>query len=190
MSFQPIGRRLRHYRREAGKTLLDVATETGLSIGFLSQAERDLTGISISSLTSIARALNVPLRALLEQPQQAEPDSHHGRREVYATRAAGQTYERLSTTFPGQVINAVKMTLPVGHASEQISHDGDEFVFVLAGSVRYSVGGKDYDLGPHDSLHFDAHQMHAVSNTGDTPAELLSIGTLPIFDDERTRGTS
>lgn len=185
MSFQPIGRRLRHYRREAGKTLQEVAQETGLSAGFLSQAERDLTGISISSLASIAQALAVPLRALLDQPRQAEPDSHDGHREVYGTREQGQTYERLSTTFPGQVINAVKMRLPVGYQSELVAHDGDEFVYVLEGTVRYRVGDETYDLGPHDSLHFDAHKAHSIANLGDVAAALISVGTLAIFDDDR-----
>jgi transcriptional regulator with XRE-family HTH domain len=178
-----IGERLRHYRREARKTLLDVASEAGLSVGFLSQAERNLSGVSISSLANIAKALNVPLRLLIDQPEQRSADSHAGQRQRYSTIDRGQTYERLSSSFPGSQINATKMCLPVGYESETVAHDGDEFVYVLSGSVRYNVGGTDYLLQPGDSLHFDGRQYHCLATVGAVAAEVVSVGTLPIFDD-------
>jgi transcriptional regulator with XRE-family HTH domain len=180
-----IGERLRRYRRAAKKTLLEVASQAGLSVGFLSQAERNLSGVSISSLANIARALNVPLRLLIDQPEQQAPDSHAGQRRSYTTVDRGQSYERLSSSFPGSQINAVKMCLPVGYASETVSHDGDEFVYVLAGCVRYSLAGTDYLLQPGDSLHFDGRQQHSLTNAGTVPVEAVSVGTLPIFDDAR-----
>lgn len=187
-TLQHIGQRLRHYRRAAGKTLLEVAMEAGLSVGFLSQAERNLTGISISSLANIARALDVPLRVLLDQPLQAAPDSHQGQRQAYSVGEQRQTYERLSSSFPGNTINAVKMTMPPGYQSEVVSHEGDEFVYVLSGITRYTVAGVRYDLGPGDSLHFDAHQPHSVANLGEVAVEVISVGTLAIFDDAVAAG--
>jgi len=180
---EQLGERLRRYRREARKTLLDVASEAGLSVGFLSQAERNLSGVSLSSLANIAKALNVPLRLLIDQPEQRSPDSHQGQRRRYTTIDRGQTYERLSSSFPGSQINAVKMCLPVGYVSESVTHDGDEFVYVLSGTVRYCVGGTDYPLQSGDSLHFDGRNQHFLANTGTIPAEVVSVGTLPIFDD-------
>lgn len=180
---EQLGERLRRYRREARKTLLDVAREAGLSVGFLSQAERNLSGVSLSSLANIARALNVPLRLLIDQPEQRSPDSHAGRRRRYSTVDRGQSYERLSSTFPGSQINAVKMSLPVGYRSESVTHDGDEFVYVLSGKVCYCVDGVDYQLQPGDSLHFDGRLQHHLANVGEVAVEVVSVGTLPIFDD-------
>ncbi|HSX62946.1 MAG TPA: XRE family transcriptional regulator [Tahibacter sp.] len=181
---EQLGERLRRYRREAHKTLLDVASEAGLSVGFLSQAERNLSGVSLSSLANIARALNVPLRLLIDQPEQRSPDSREGHRRRYSTIDRGQTYERLSSSFPGSQINAVRMCLPVGYVSESVTHGGDEFVYVLSGAVRYCVAGVDYPLESGDSLHFDGRHQHFLANTGATPAEVVSVGTLPIFDDQ------
>ena len=48
MTVDRIGERLRRYRRAAKKTLHQVA-RPGLTASFLSQAERNLTGVSISS---------------------------------------------------------------------------------------------------------------------------------------------
>ncbi|HEF5152802.1 helix-turn-helix domain-containing protein [Burkholderia multivorans] len=180
-----IGQRIRRLRREAKKTLLEVATEAKLSVGFLSQVERHLTGISISSLVNVAKALNVPLGALIDQPRQAQPDSHAGRRESYAVDRTSQWYERLSTTFDGSQLNALKVRMMEGYRSEWVAHGGDEFVYVLSGRICYTIGKKDYPLSPGDSLHFDARKRHRVANVGDGPAEVIAVGTLPLFDDSR-----
>ncbi|WP_323122748.1 helix-turn-helix domain-containing protein [Burkholderia alba] len=178
-----IGGRIRRLRRESKKTLLQVATDASLSVGFLSQVERNLTGISISSLVNVAKALNVPLGALLDQPRQDRPDSHQGSRESYAIRATEQRYERLSTSFSGSQLNAVKVQMMEGYCSEWVAHSGDEFAFILSGCVRYTVGRNEYQLGPGDSLHFDAHQRHRLANVGNGPAELIAVNTLQLFDD-------
>ena len=181
-----IGQRIRRLRRESKMTLLEVATASSLSVGFLSQVERNLTGISISSLVNVAKALSVPLGALLEHPRQAQPDSHEGRRESYRVGPMRQRYERLSTTFDGSLLNAVKVLMLEGYSSEWVAHGGDEFVYVLSGQVRYTLRKKDYVLAAGDSLHFNAQERHRVVNTGPGPAELIVVGTLPLFDDHRS----
>ncbi|NLA19653.1 cupin domain-containing protein [Burkholderia cepacia] len=180
-----IGQRIRRLRREAKKTLLEVATEAKLSVGFLSQVERHLTGISLSSLVNVAKALDVPLGALIDQPRQVQPDSHEGSRKAYALDATSQWYERLSTTFDGSQINALKVRMMEGYRSEWVAHGGDEFVYVLAGRICFTIGRKNYPLSPGDSLHFDARKRHRVANVGDGPAEVIAVGTLPLFDDRR-----
>ena len=103
---------------------------------------------------------------LFDAPAQPAPDSHAGRRQAFSPVDHGQTYERLSSAFPGSQLHAVKLTLPVGYRSERVAHDGDEFVYVLAGQVQYTVGDRPYPLGPGDSLHFNAHQAHWLENLG------------------------
>lgn len=182
MSDETLGQRLRKHRRASGKTLVEVARESGLSAGFLSQAERDITGVSLSSLANIAKSLGVSASTLFESPRQDAPDSHQGQRESYTVANLPQRYERLSTTFSGSVLNAVKLTLPPGYTSEVVAHGGDEFVYVLSGSVSYRVGGREYRLGTGDSLHFDPQQKHAIHNDSSQQTELISVGTLPLFD--------
>lgn len=185
MTAASLGERLRRQRRAAGKTLQEVAALAGVSAGFLSQAERDLTGLTLSSLANIAKALEVPVQSLFDPPEQPAPDSHQGQRRRYAldsaARAPLQSYERLSSQFPGSQINAVKMSLPVGYVSETVSHAGDELVYVLSGTVEYAVGEERFRLAPGDSLHFDGQKPHCLSNAGETAAEVISVGTLALF---------
>ncbi|MCP1606201.1 helix-turn-helix domain-containing protein [Pseudomonas citronellolis] len=181
MTVDRIGERLRRYRRAAKKTLNQVASESGLTASFLSQAERNLTGVSISSLASIAKSLGVPLNELFDQPQQPQPDTHQGERVRYAIEGQPLGYERLSSSFPGNQLNAVKMNMPVGYQSELIAHEGAEFAYVLSGSIVYTIDGRSYPLGPGDSVHFDAGKPHCLRNAGGETAEVLTVTTMPLF---------
>jgi transcriptional regulator with XRE-family HTH domain len=181
MSTETLGERIRRLRRASGKTLQQVAGESGLTAGFLSQVERGLSGVTLSSLAGIAQSIGAPMGALFEAPAQVAPDSHAADRQAFAPTDRGQSYERLSSAFPGSRLNAVKLALPVGYRSERVVHDGDEFVYVLEGHVQYTVGTRAYRLGPGDSLHFDGHKAHLLENTGREPALLISVGTLPLF---------
>ncbi|HYD81987.1 MAG TPA: XRE family transcriptional regulator [Paucimonas sp.] len=183
MTTKQIGKRIRRLRKAQHKTLLQVAEESGLSVGFLSQVERNLSGITLSSLVNVARALDVPLQELVDQPAQTAPDSHQGRREVYAIEDESVGYERLSTVFPGSRLHSVKMIVPAGFASETVSHAGEEMVYVLSGAIVYTVGAREYRLDSGDSLHFDAGTPHKIENRDRQQAEVLWVGTLAIFDD-------
>lgn len=185
MTVEHIGERLRRYRRAAGKTLNQVAAEAGLTASFLSQAERNLCGVSISSLANIARAIQVPLNTLLEQPEQQSPDSHTSERVRYTVGSQPLVYERLSSSFPGNPLNAVKMNIPVGYESELIAHEGVELAYVLTGHVTYFIEGRAYPLGIGDSVHFDASRVHRLVNSGTSAAELINVTTMPLFDDRR-----
>lgn len=186
MTADSIGERLRRYRRAAKKTLNEVASESGLTASFLSQAERNLTGISISSLASIAKSLDIPLNVLFDQPPQPEPDSHQGERVRYTIEGQPLAYERLSSSFPGNQLNAVKMSMPVGYQSELIAHEGAEFAYVLSGKILYTIDGRQYPLSAGDSVHFDAGKAHRLANVGNDVAEMLAITTLSLFDDHST----
>lgn len=186
MTVDRIGERLRRYRRAAKKTLDQVARESGLTASFLSQAERNLTGVSISSLANIAQSLGIPLNVLFDQPEQPQPDSHQGERVRYTIEGQPLTYERLSSSFPGNQLNAVKVSVPVGYRSELISHDGSEFAYVLSGQIRYTVDGREYPLGQGDSIHFDASKPHYFANAGEAVAEVLTVTTMRLFDDRST----
>jgi uncharacterized cupin superfamily protein len=57
---------------------------------------------------------------------------------------------------------------PSGRVKPHASRAGEEFVYVLAGTMRYRVGAAEYTLAPGDSLYFDAeedHEMKPISKT-------------------------
>lgn len=81
-------------------TMQQVADRIGLSVGFISQLERDLTGPSLTTLASLARVLEQPVSAFLSQPDIPQNLTRRDGRVPYSTGHRTMSYERLSTTFP------------------------------------------------------------------------------------------
>lgn len=179
-----VGERIRALRRGKGMTLQQVAAQTGLTAGFLSQMERNLSGVTLSSLVSVAKALGVPLREIVPQPPQPSPDTHQGKRQDYSVESVSMHYERLSTSFPGSCLHALKIRVPKGYASGFESHPGEELLFVLSGSIDYTVDHRLYHLEAGDSMHIDSHRSHQIANGSGAASEIIWASTLPVFDDE------
>jgi transcriptional regulator with XRE-family HTH domain len=183
-----VGQKIREARKQRRLTLQRVAEASGLSIGFLSQVERDITTPSLSSLVTIAKVLDLPVSAFLDQPEIPSTVSRREGRGSYAIHPGWISYERLSTTFPGQALSAVKMNVPPRYLSETAAHEGEEIVYVLSGTIRYVIDEIDHDLTAGDVLHFSAQRPHRVHNPTDKVAEVLSVGTQQLFSDPARQG--
>ena len=178
-----LGQRIRSARKLLRLTLQHVAGATGLSVGFLSQVERNITRPSLASLTLIARVLETTVSALLQQSDQPIAVSRREGRVVYPITDEGGSYERLSTTYPTQLLNAVKMFVPSGLTSKLYSYEGEMVVYVLSGAIRYVIDSVIYELETGDSLHFSTWRPHRVTTPVDRTADILVLSTEQIVDD-------
>jgi transcriptional regulator with XRE-family HTH domain len=66
-----VGRQVRRWRGERGLTLAKVAEAANLNVGYLSQIENDKASPSLSCLSAIADALDVPIAWFLVDEAQA-----------------------------------------------------------------------------------------------------------------------
>lgn len=182
-SEDPLGTRLRARRRELKLTLKDVAEGAGLSVGFISQVERGLTVPSLSSLASIAAVLESHVTSFLAQPEGKSPHTRHNERPIYAVDKEALSYERLSTSFPGSVLNSVIVHEPPGYRSEPIQHVGEEMFFVLQGAITLEVDNETTVLEAGDSIHFASMRRHSSWNHTAEPATILHVCTMDVFGD-------
>src|SRR5690242_19401796 len=81
-------------RRDCGFTLVEVAGRTGLSIGFLSQVERDITAPSLSSLALIAAALGARINDFIREPPPVALHHDRDRLEPFAIDPNRISFER------------------------------------------------------------------------------------------------
>jgi transcriptional regulator with XRE-family HTH domain len=70
---ETIGQRLRARRVELGRTLAEVAEQSGLSLPYVSNLERGRGNPTLEALEALARALDVPLSSLLGESGPMEP---------------------------------------------------------------------------------------------------------------------
>jgi transcriptional regulator with XRE-family HTH domain len=174
-----FGGRIRELRRKADLTLQALADEAGISVGFLSQVERNKATPSLGTLASLATALGVEVNWFIATPQPADAVTRAGERVRFAIADSSLNYERLDSTLPGGTLSSLIIHIPKGYASETTRHSGEEMIYVLDGHIRQTLGAATIELNPGDSLHFMGDTPHSFSNVGAGPARLLWTGTSP-----------
>jgi len=179
-----LGARIRARRKALGKTMQQVADEASLTIGFISQIERGLSTPSLSSLYNVAKALEASVDMFVVQPPAGRHSvvTHAGKRPLFEA-GSGNTrfYEFLERGFPEAKLNACLTHVLPGHASEMMSHDGEDFIYLVAGHMLYEVDGVSYELRAGDTLHFDSHKPHLHATTATETAIELWVGTMQLF---------
>ena len=66
-----LGTNIREYRKNKKLTIKELSERTGLSIGYISQVEREEAEPSLSSLRKIAREFDVPVYVLMDDHKNA-----------------------------------------------------------------------------------------------------------------------
>ena len=173
-----LGDRVRQLRKRRRLTLAQLAEGCGLSVGYLSQIERNLAEPSINALFSIAHHLGVTVQWFFSGDEQAVPPEEHG----YVIRAAN----RLRVNFAQGIVDelltprmslALEMILsrmpPDTEASQPYSHEGDEVGLVISGQMELWVGDRHFLLKAGDSFSYSSREPHRYRNPG--PGETVVI---------------
>jgi transcriptional regulator with XRE-family HTH domain len=179
----PLGMRLRDRRQALGLTLKEVADAAGLSVGFISQIERNITIPSLTSLIAVCRVLNAQVGDFLVMPRGDAPVTRHDQRPIYALGGNAISYERLSAAFPGNVLRSVLIHEPPGFRSEPMSHEGEEIFFILEGQLTIEIDGERTILEAGDSIHFPSVRTHVTWNHTTDYATVLHTCTMDVFGD-------
>jgi len=164
-----MGPRLRAVRHKRGATLAQLSVTTGVSISTLSRLEAGRRRPTLELLLPLARALQVPLEELIGVPATGDPRVH-----AEAVQHHGRTLFPL-TRHPGGM-QAYKMVIPPGEPDGELqSHEGYEWMYVLAGRLRLRLGELDLVMKSGEVAEFDTHTPHWFGSTGPRPVELLVL---------------
>lgn len=176
-----VGALIRAERRRRHMTLQALGTAAGLSVGYLSQVERDHATPSLATLVQIARALGVTIDYFISTPNPADALTRSGERQRFSVDGSSVIYERLGAEFPGNILSSFILTVPPGYQSETVSHEGEEILYVLDGAITQRLDDEEMVIEAGDSLHFRGNRPHSWSNRTDRTAKLLWTGTLTLF---------
>ncbi|WP_018697659.1 helix-turn-helix domain-containing protein [Amorphus coralli] len=180
-----IGREVRRQRTRLQMTLADLAQATGLSPGMVSKIENGQISPSLSTLTGLASALNLPLSTFFRSFEESRDVSYvpAGRGLEIDRRGtrAGHIYQLLGHMIRSSVSVEPYLITLTEHSEmfTEFQHEGVEFIYMLEGEVTYRHGDRSFRLGPGDSLFFDAIAPHGPAELLSKPARYLSIIASP-----------
>ena len=80
------------------------------------------------------------------------------------------------------IMEPIRLTLsPGGSTYPDIPHEGEEFGYILSGSVVIHLGGRTIKAKKGESFYFTPNQNHYITANEKTGAVLLWVSTPPSF---------
>lgn len=176
-----LGALIRKRRKQLDLTLQALCDDAGLSVGYLSQVERSQATPSLGTLAQIAQGLDVGLEYFIATPKPADSLTRSGARPQFSIDGSPMMYEAISADLPGAELSSYLLHVPPGYASEVVSHEGEEIIFLIEGTITQTLGGQRFILQQGDSLHYVGSTPHSWSNETDAITRILWTGTLSVL---------
>ena len=176
-----IGVKIKQLRLQRGLTQEELAARTELTKGFISQLERDLTSPSIATLVDILAALGTDVAGFFRESQ--EEQVVYSADDMFVKEEAdGSTIQWLVTNAQKNALEPILVTIPAGLSlAEDDPHEGEEFGYVLSGSVTLVLGTKRYRVKKGGSFYFRPTRVHYLINSGKVESRVLWVSTPPSF---------
>ncbi|HWP95881.1 MAG TPA: XRE family transcriptional regulator [Syntrophomonadaceae bacterium] len=175
-----IARQIRKIRIEKELTLEEVAVRSGFTKGLLSKIENNKVSPPVSTLAKIARALDISLGDLfsstnVEQVKLVQKEEWIRYNPEHA--AGGQIIETLMYGFKNQKMEPLMISIdnPDIYQVRHYNHPGQEFIFILEGSMKYFYADQEYLLQQGDALYFNAENLHGPLPISGQQVRYLSV---------------
>lgn len=179
-----VGSVIRRLRREKNMSLQELAQASGVSVGMLSQVERDLTNPSLRVVTGIRRALGAEVSDLFQEPPKVQHDPDFVRRASRRPRLefAQLSKELLSSGGHHNLQFMILHIQPGGSSGDSPLHyPAEKGGMVISGELTLKVGDQEANLAEGDSFVFDSSLPHSFQNRlGEVTKVLWIIGAVQL----------
>lgn len=177
-----IGNEIKKLRQKNGLTQEELADRCELSKGFISQIERDLASPSISTLSDLLQCLGTDLKNFFNN---AEDKEIVFKEEDVFVKEYKDEGSIINWIVPNSQKNDMEPIiielLPGGKSYVDDPHEGEEFGYVLSGSVILHIGERKHRVKKHESFYFKPNATHYMENTTTHNAMVLWVSTPPSF---------
>jgi transcriptional regulator with XRE-family HTH domain len=176
-----IGERIKNLRELSNLTQEELADRAGLTKGFISQIERDLTSISLDSFLQILEAMDENISDFFRESS-AEKIVYRESDRVAIEKEKIQRFELLVPGSTNRRLEPILLTLRKGQVTpRERPHEGEEFGFVLRGKVTLRFGKEALKLKRGECFYLSAEKEHWIQNTSSREAVILWISSPPSF---------
>lgn len=177
-----IGHKIKELRVQKGLTQEELANRSELSKGFISQLERELTSPSIATLVDILQCLGTNLEEFFTD---TAPEQIVFKKSNYFEKIDNELNNKIEWIIPNaqkNMMEPILLTLESnGSTYPDNPHEGEEFGYVLSGTVTIVIGNKSHKAKKGESFYFTPNKKHYITASGKTGATILWVSTPPSF---------
>ena len=175
-----IGDRIRFMRKQRGMTLDQLAETASLTKSYLSKIERGISVPSIATALKVAGSFEMSVGQLLGEERGDESLCVVRRSErkpfMREGSASGYNYEMVAAPKRFKTMEPFIMRPPFEFEIDQFfEHVGEEFIFVLSGTIQFELPNWQVVLKAGDAIYFDSHLPHRSRSLGKKLAETLVV---------------
>lgn len=175
-----IGAKLKELRTLKGLTQEELADRAELSKGFISQLERDLTSPSIATLMDILQCLGTTIGEFFNETP--EEQIVFGKND-YFTKEDTELNNEIKWIIPNAQKNIMEplhlILSPGGSTYPDAPHEGEEFGYVLQGSISIHLGNHTYKAKKGESFYYTSDKTHYLSSR--SGASIIWVSSPPSF---------
>ena len=175
-----IGKRVRSVRLQREMSLQELASRTSLSKSLLSKIENGKVSSPVSTLFTIAKALNTKITYFFNDEDENLPIilvRKNERRQFHRAGAHfGYTYEALGYKRKEKLMDPFILYMDKKTAKDvTFSHPGEEILFMLEGIWEFRHGDQKLILRKGDCIYFDASIPHSGKPIGNKPVKAFMV---------------
>ena len=177
-----IGNKIRRLRLQRGLTQEELADRCELSKSFISLLERDLTSPSLDTLSDLLETLGSDLPTFFREQDEKLV---FGAGDIFVKEDPEIMKGMIRWLIPSAQKNQMEPILvemaPGGETAEDDPHEGEEFGFVLAGTIKIVLGDRAERVRKDESFYFRPSAPHKLINAGKGVCKVLWVSTPPSF---------
>jgi DNA-binding transcriptional MerR regulator/mannose-6-phosphate isomerase-like protein (cupin superfamily) len=174
-----IGSHLRQLRVKRRLSLAQVASAIGISVGFLSALERSQMSGSVGTLRKLARFYKTNILDFFGANGASSRQVQPQQRKVLE---AGPGVRMELLAWGNRVMEPhLFRVAPEAGSGDSYTHEGEEFLYVLRGTLVITLEDEKYRLKAGDSFYFESATPHHWKNPGRTETWVLWVNTPPTF---------
>jgi len=177
---QLIGARIKELREIEGISAESLAAELNIESTLLTTYESGNIDIPVGFLYQVAQRFCIELSALLkgEEPKLHVYTIVRKGKGLIVERRKQYKYENLASNFIQKKAEPFIVTVEPGASGTQLefnSHPGQEFNYVLEGTLMVMVDGHEIILNAGDSIYFDSGYNHAMKALNNRQSRFLAV---------------
>ncbi len=173
-----MGMRLAGLREIKGFTQEEVASNLKMDLEEYVAYEEGKKDFSFSFMYNVASMFEVDVFNLLSGNSPTLTDCAVVRKghEFFIKKEGEYDYKHLAYTFKDKKAEPFFVVSMSGEENPELhTHTGQEFNFVLAGSMEFKIGELSYELHKGDSVYFNANIPHGIKVLGDKPVKFIAV---------------